>query len=84
MYFYFYLSFWLKSKALRLLSLLYVDFHYSVQSGNMNSHCLFGHWVLCIAFSVFDLLEKSIQTFLLFSSITQSPFLLCGASVSYS
>lgn len=50
----------------------------------MNSHCLFGHWVLSIAFSVFDLLEKSIQTFLLFSSITWSPFLLCGASVCYS
>lgn len=50
----------------------------------MNSHRLFGHWLLSIAFSVFDLLEKSIQTFLLFSSITQSPFLLGGASVSYS
>lgn len=50
----------------------------------MNSHCLFGHWVLSIGLSVFDLLEKSIQTFLLFSSITRFPFLLCGASVFYS
>lgn len=32
----------------------------------------------------FDLPEKSIETFLLCSSITQSPFLLCGASEFYS
>lgn len=38
-----------KSKAPCLLSLLYVDFYYEVKSGNMNSHCLFGHGVLSIA-----------------------------------